>query len=60
MEKLLTADEAAKLLQLSPRTVVYLAAQGKIPGRKIGCRWRFVPSILEAFAKADLPLNGRP
>lgn len=60
MEKLLTPNEAGKLLQLHPKTVVYLAAQGKLPGRKIGCRWRFVAEILEAFARHDLPSNGRP
>lgn len=51
IEKLMTPVEAGKKLQLHPKTVVKLAAEGKIPGRKLGHRWRFVPSVLDAFLK---------
>jgi excisionase family DNA binding protein len=53
IEKLMTPTEAAALLQLSAKTVIKLANEGKIPGKKFGERWRFVPSVLEAFLKDE-------
>jgi excisionase family DNA binding protein len=37
----LTAKETAEYLRLSEMTVLRLAAQGIIPGAKIGRQWRF-------------------
>ena len=41
MEEILTAQEAADFLKMNERTVLKLAAEGKIPAAKIGRRWRF-------------------
>lgn len=39
---LLTKREVARWLRVSAETVVRLARRGKLPGRRVGNRWRFV------------------
>lgn len=47
---LLTPDEAARLLGLSPFTVRRLLRQGEIPGRKVGKRqWRIRRADLDQY-----------
>lgn len=41
METLVTAKEVGKFLKLSESTIYKLAAEGEIPGFKIGDSWRF-------------------
>ena len=41
MGKLVTAKELAKYLQLTEVTIYKYVTEGKIPGMKIGSRWRF-------------------
>ncbi len=41
METLVTAKELGQFLKLSESTIYKLAAQGEIPGFKIGDSWRF-------------------
>lgn len=41
MSNLVTAKEVGEFLKLSDSTVYKLAAQGEIPGFKIGKSWRF-------------------
>jgi len=38
---ILTLEQAAEMLQLSPRTVQRMVSKGKMPGRRIGGQWRF-------------------
>lgn len=45
----MTPQEAALYLRLNPRTVVRLAREGKIPGTKVGHRWRFEPEKLASW-----------
>jgi excisionase family DNA binding protein len=44
--EVLTADEAAQLLRVSTKTILALARDGVLPGKKVGRAWR--------FARADL------
>ena len=37
----LDAEEAAKLLRVSTKTVLRMAGNGALPGRKVGRAWRF-------------------
>ena len=46
MNRVLTVEEAAKLLQVSARTVRDLLQQGKLPGRKVGREWRIPEPLL--------------
>ncbi len=50
---LLTLEEAAAVLRMSPRTVHSLAVAGKIKSKKIGRLRRFRPADLAEFANAD-------
>ncbi|WP_412030202.1 helix-turn-helix domain-containing protein [Deinococcus yunweiensis] len=45
-DDVLTTAQAAQFLQIHPNTVLELAAQGEIPGRKLGRDWRFRRSAL--------------
>lgn len=57
-EPLITADRAAELLQLHPKTVKRLAQAGGLPGMKIGRVWRFRESSLDAWMVAQLNCFG--
>lgn len=49
--EVLTTEQLAELLQLDEDTVRELAANGDIPGRKVGAHWRFSRrAILEWLA----------
>jgi excisionase family DNA binding protein len=47
--EVLTPKQAADLLQVSEDEVVELAESGKLPGRRIGDRWRFSRPALIAW-----------
>lgn len=49
-DRLLTLEEAAVRLQVSPNTAYRLARAGKLPGaKKIGRFWRCLESTLEKY-----------
>ena len=48
-EPLIDANEAAAILRLHPKTVKEMAAEGRIPGMKIGSVWRFRASALDSW-----------
>jgi excisionase family DNA binding protein len=51
---LLTAEEAARILGLSPATVRRLLRQGELPGRKVGKRqWRIRRVDLEEYLSSS-------
>lgn len=39
--EIMTLDELAEYLKISKSTLYKLAQQGKLPGQKVGKRWRF-------------------
>ncbi len=41
LESLLTVNEVAKLLRLSPQTLYKMLEQKSIPAVKVGSQWRF-------------------
>lgn len=47
--EILTGAEAAALLRVSLKTVLRLARDGDLPGRKVGREWRFSRSELFAW-----------
>lgn len=47
--EILTVEEVARLLHLHAMTVYRLAKEGKLPGFKVGGRWRFRRDTLEAW-----------
>lgn len=50
---LLTIEEVAAMLKLSPFTVGQYLREGKLPGRKIGRHWRVLRSELEQFIQGS-------
>ena len=45
----LTPKDLATLLQMNERTVVRYLEQGKLPGRKIGTKWRTTRAQVDAL-----------
>lgn len=47
--EVLTAAQAAELLQIEEKLIVELAEAGEVPGRKLGTVWRFSRAALVAW-----------
>ncbi len=48
---IMTIKEVAEYLKLNEKTAYRLAAEGKVPGFKVGGAWRFHKSDLDAWIK---------
>ena len=59
-EPLIDAERAAEILGIHPKTLKRLAADGVIPGMKIGRVWRFRESELDTYIKRQLQWSGHP
>jgi excisionase family DNA binding protein len=51
-EPLLDSQEAAKLLDIHPKTLVQMARRGEIPAVRIGKFWRFRASVLDSWVRS--------
>ena len=49
---IMTIKEVAAYLKLTEKTAYRLAAEGKIPGFKVGGSWRFKRSEIEKWIKS--------
>ena len=50
-DEIMTMDELAEYLKISKSTLYKLAVEDKIPGTKIGKRWRFHKDAIDAWVK---------
>ena len=57
-EEILTLKEVAKYLKLAEKTAYRLAAEGKIPGFKVGGSWRFKQAEIESWIKEQSNNSG--
>ena len=48
-EEPIGADEAAKMLGVTSRTVIKLAERREIPGFRVGKLWKFYPSDIREY-----------
>lgn len=48
-DEIMTMDELAKYLKISKSTLYKLAVENKIPGTKIGKRWRFHKNAVDRW-----------
>ena len=48
-DEILTLKEVAKYLKLAEKTAYKLAAEGKLPGFKVGGSWRFKEEDIEVW-----------
>ena len=55
---LMTLDEVAKYLRMKKVTIYKHAQEGKVPGFKVGSKWRFKKSTIDRWI-ADKEKNGR-
>jgi len=53
VSKILTTKELAEYLKLTEVTIYKYANEGKIPGFKIGSRWRFDKEKIDDLLKCD-------
>jgi excisionase family DNA binding protein len=53
LPEVLTADQAAALLQAPVQAVLELAEKGELPGRKLAGEWRFARQALIAWLSAS-------
>jgi excisionase family DNA binding protein len=53
--EVMSAEQAARLLQIDEALVVELAEAGTLPGRKLGAVWRFSRAALVAWLSAAEP-----
>jgi len=54
-KEILTLEEAAELLGISPRALREAAARGEVPARKIARRWRFSRFALHQWLGSTNP-----
>jgi excisionase family DNA binding protein len=54
---MITASEAARAMGCNRRTLTRLAERGEVPGMRIGNRWIFLPSVLDAWRKEKMMAN---
>ena len=55
----MTVQELARYLRMKPVTIYKHAAQGKIPGFKVGASWRFKKRTIERWIQKQENQNGR-
>jgi excisionase family DNA binding protein len=58
IDELLTVEQAAAILQLSPKTLKDWLRAAKLPGCKVDRLWRVKPADLEAFIQASRRWHG--
>ncbi len=49
MAEVLTAEELAEYLGVHYRTVLHLAREGSLPGRRVGNSWRFHKQAIDEW-----------
>lgn len=52
-DEILTLKEVAKYLKIAEKTAYRLAAEGKLPGFKVGGSWRFRKDDVEKLTKGE-------
>lgn len=53
-DEILSMDELAAYLKISKSTLYKLAVEDKLPGQKIGKRWRFHKDAIDAWVTHGL------
>ena len=54
MPEVLTAEELAGYLGVHYRTVLQLAREGQLPGRRVGNSWRFHKQAIDAWLAGQM------
>ena len=59
VREILTAEQAADLLQVSTKTVLQLARDSELRGHKVGRAWRFCRSDVLAYVRGERLVDQR-
>lgn len=51
-DKIMTIEELAEYLKISRSTLYKLLQDGKLPGQKVGKRWRFHQDAIDEWVKS--------
>ncbi len=54
---IMTLEEVAKYLKMTPQTVYKWAQEGQIPGAKLGKEWRFRRRIIDEWVDSSIALS---
>ena len=54
-DEIMTMDELAEYLKISKSTLYKLAVENKLPGTKIGKRWRFHKDAIDRWVQSGNP-----
>jgi len=54
IKEILTLEEAAKLLEISPRALREAATRGEVPAQKIARQWRFSRFALHQWLNSEV------
>ncbi|QNN25101.1 helix-turn-helix domain-containing protein [Planctomycetales bacterium ZRK34] len=57
-DEIMTMDELAEYLKISKSTLYKLAVENKLPGTKIGKRWRFHKEAIDSWVKTGRAVTG--
>jgi len=52
MEEVLSAEELAEYLGVNYRTILQMAREGRLPGRRVGTAWRFHKEAIDQWLAA--------
>lgn len=58
LEPVVDSEEAAKFLNINPKTLQKMARNGVVPGYRIGKLWKFRISDLDAWLRSKVISNG--
>jgi len=58
-DEIMTMDELAEYLKISKSTLYKLAQDNKLPGQKIGKRWRFHKDAVDEWMKVTPNRSGQ-
>ena len=56
-DEIMTIEEVAKYLKMTPQTVYKWAQEDQIPGTKLGKEWRFRKSLLDEWIDTSIFLS---
>ena len=59
VREILTAEQAADLLQVSTKTVLQLARDNELRGHKVGRAWRFCRADVLAYVRGERLVDHR-
>ena len=57
MNNWITIEEAAKYLEIGKTNLYTLSREGKIPSSKVGKKWLFEKKLLDAWIRANKPIE---